>query len=922
VRTYGTLRFGEDKGRTFGGSFWIISAEPHVTMRLKRIFGRVDPRRDGTLVISDTPETAADLEWVLGRWPLVLDEASRSRLEVAARGYRESQEAVDKIFGGDRLPFRMTPAREPRDYQLVAADVTLTTGRLLLTDDIGLGKTFTGLLVLRDPEARPALVVCPTHLTRQWLAELHISFPTLRGHIAQRATPYNPSLRRDMGGHYPDVLIMSYSKLAGWSQHLVGWVRTVIFDEIQDLRVAGSQKYTAAAMIADAARVKLGMTASPVYNYGGEIYNVMRILDVDALGTRAEFVQEWGAESGKKVAVRDPRALGSFLREENLMLRRTRADVGRELGDLVRVPHDVDADPDVIERETADATSLATLILSGDGNRQERFQAAGDLDWQMRRATGLAKAPYVAAFVQLLLESEAKVVLFGWHRDVYAAWQERFRRAEIGFVMYTGSESPAAKQRAKDAFLDDDDCRVFVMSLRSGAGLDGLQQACSVAVFGELDWSPAMHDQCLSADTEILTPGGWAQMGEVATGDEVAAFDRETEEISWRPARRVIERGLAGGEEIYEMKLPGVDLRVTGDHRIVYQQSCGAGHRKMSGWKVDTAAKLASGRSWYRIPVAGYEEGVGIPLTDSELSFLGWWITDGTLSNQRTRATPGLVICQAQASPHNGHIRQTLDGCGFAWTVAVRDVGSQFDRRSPMLHYSVPKKRSTTRLGRGWEELAPYLDKDLSPLLDDMTSNQLAVFMEAVHYGDGDKQGKVVPGKGVQRSYHVGTARRLFADRLQSLLIRRGWRANVIEKKTPLGRPYFKINTKPGAIRSIKGSQQFLRVDPREGERVWCVENDLGTLVVRRHGKAAIVGNCLGRLHRDGQDDPVVGYFLTCDYGSDPTVMEVLGVKRGQAEPMMDPTVELFERMEPRGDRVRMLARSVLDRGVGARVRA
>jgi hypothetical protein len=35
------------------------------------------------------------------------------------------------------------------------------------------------------------------------------------------------------------------------------------------------------------------------------------------------------------------------------------------------------------------------------------------------------------------------------------------------------------------------------MSLRSGAGLNGLEGACHLAVFGELDWSPTMHDQCI-----------------------------------------------------------------------------------------------------------------------------------------------------------------------------------------------------------------------------------------------------------------------------------------------------------------------------------------------------------------------------------------------------------------------------------------
>jgi SNF2 family DNA or RNA helicase len=35
------------------------------------------------------------------------------------------------------------------------------------------------------------------------------------------------------------------------------------------------------------------------------------------------------------------------------------------------------------------------------------------------------------------------------------------------------------------------------MSLRSGAGIDGLQNAASTLVFGELDWSPGVHRQAI-----------------------------------------------------------------------------------------------------------------------------------------------------------------------------------------------------------------------------------------------------------------------------------------------------------------------------------------------------------------------------------------------------------------------------------------
>jgi hypothetical protein len=61
-------------------------------------------------------------------------------------------------------------------------------------------------------------------------------------------------------------------------------------------------------------------------------------------------------------------------------------------------------------------------------------------------------------------------------------------------VLFTGSETPIEKEAAKQAFLSGN-AGVFIMSLRSGKGVDGLQAVCRTAVVGELDWSPAVHKQ-------------------------------------------------------------------------------------------------------------------------------------------------------------------------------------------------------------------------------------------------------------------------------------------------------------------------------------------------------------------------------------------------------------------------------------------
>jgi hypothetical protein len=94
--------------------------------------------------------------------------------------------------------------------------------------------------------------------------------------------------------------------------------------------------------------------------------------------------------------------------------------------------------------------------------------------------------------VRLLVEGGEKVVLYGWHRAVYDIWKERFEG--LGAVMYTGSETAAEKEVAKNAFVDGS-ASILMMSLRSGAGLDGLQTCCRTVVFGELDWAYGVHEQ-------------------------------------------------------------------------------------------------------------------------------------------------------------------------------------------------------------------------------------------------------------------------------------------------------------------------------------------------------------------------------------------------------------------------------------------
>lgn len=463
-----------------------MQAEPHVTMRAKRIFEGSRKDVGGILRISDTAANCRDLEWFMERYPLEMVAIDRLHLEVQSKSQQERETLVARMMAGRLDPRSFTLKLPPREYQRVAGEFVLQLRSLLLCDDLGLGKTISAFCLLSAAGTRPALVAAQTHLVRQWKRELKRFLPELDVHVLRTMKPYD--LVKD--GRMPDVVLTTYAKLDGWADTLAKVVRTVVWDEVQEFRTGKSDKCIAGQTLALAATYRMGLTATPIYNNGGEVYNVMQCVCPGALGTRGEFLREWGGEY-----VDEPKALGKSLQSMGLMMRRTREDVGLELPEHIKIPIDVEMDSEPLKRIEGDAAELARIILSrNEVSRGDKMRASEELSMLVRHATGVGKAEFVAQFVRMLLDSEEKVVLWGWHRDVYAIWKEKL--AEFNPTMFTGSESAAAKDREALRFIEGDS-RVLLMSLRAGGGLNGLERVCSVGVFGELDWSEGVHQQCI-----------------------------------------------------------------------------------------------------------------------------------------------------------------------------------------------------------------------------------------------------------------------------------------------------------------------------------------------------------------------------------------------------------------------------------------
>ena len=127
MKTYGTAELDREAHK------WRITAEPHVVVRLKRLFGRMDTKEHGTVSLGDTPETCAELLWFFLRYPMIMGEADSAHLQGRSDGYREHMDSLAQVLAGqyELRSFALADGMALREYQKQYVEVALRTGATL-----------------------------------------------------------------------------------------------------------------------------------------------------------------------------------------------------------------------------------------------------------------------------------------------------------------------------------------------------------------------------------------------------------------------------------------------------------------------------------------------------------------------------------------------------------------------------------------------------------------------------------------------------------------------------------------------------------------------------------------------------------------------------------------------------------------------
>jgi superfamily II DNA or RNA helicase len=153
------------------GREWVVLPDSQDDLLFVRPVGGLDEEITGIMPAVEPVESAS---FRLPASADVGDFASGALLREAARLSTRAAAGPFRSFG--RI------AAEPRPYQLVPLMMALKLDpvRLLIADDVGIGKTIEATLIARElldrGEIRRLAVLCPPHLAEQWQRELATKF--------------------------------------------------------------------------------------------------------------------------------------------------------------------------------------------------------------------------------------------------------------------------------------------------------------------------------------------------------------------------------------------------------------------------------------------------------------------------------------------------------------------------------------------------------------------------------------------------------------------------------------------------------------------------------------------------------------------------------------------------------------------------
>ena len=380
---------------------------------------------------------------------------------------------VESMHDGFSNEYKTNFNFELKAFQAVGCLFMLLNKRVLLGDDMGLGKTIEALAAVEISGKKPCLILCPNNLRLNWFSEIVKNIKNVSVDCLSKKS------KKDA-----DYYIINYESLHK-NIEIIDEIKpvSVILDESHYLKNQNAKRTLSCLKAINNIEYRFALTGTAILKSPVDLVSQLKILNkLDSFGGENNFIEKYCGNSNTKWG-KDIRRGASNLKDlnknlrENCFLRREKSKVISDLPEKTRTYIKMAINSKKYKELMKEFSQL---------KRNKKFEKIE----QLRQLAANEKLDSVKEWINNFQESEGKLVVFAYHTEI----QKKLLEAYPNAAGICAGMTDVERNDNKNRFMEDDDCRIIICSLKSGSvGLT--LTAASNVLFAEMDWCAANNSQ-------------------------------------------------------------------------------------------------------------------------------------------------------------------------------------------------------------------------------------------------------------------------------------------------------------------------------------------------------------------------------------------------------------------------------------------
>lgn len=377
-----------------------------------------------------------------------------------------------------------------------------------LADDMGLGKTvqvISLLAYLKEEQSCFALVVVPNSLLFNWANELTKFCPSMRFIIHHGTARNFDTISKDDC----DIVITTYGTAVSDVMKLKETTFDyIILDESQAIKNPASKRNKALRLLQG--KNKLVMTGTPIENNTLDLFGQFNFLNPGMLGTQSEFINNFSraidVSGDKEQAIKLKQIIHPFI------LRRTKEQVAPDLPPKTEMLLYCEMEKDQRKHYDSLLNSIKKDVTvhieeQGVGKSKMKILEALLRLRQVCNATQLVDNASTSSSTKIttLIEhiqsnNQHKCLVFSQFVGMLSLIRKELDKQGIKYAYLDGQTRD--REASVKMFQEDEDCKIFLISLKAGNTGLNLTEADYVYIVDPW-WNPAVEAQAIDRTHRI-----------------------------------------------------------------------------------------------------------------------------------------------------------------------------------------------------------------------------------------------------------------------------------------------------------------------------------------------------------------------------------------------------------------------------------